>query len=437
MRVKSIFTYLITGLIFLTPSNLFYKLVESTAYSQGLLIDYLIPKIYLSDLLIFAILGLGLIAAIRRKLRVGGRYLECWHNQLRRVWSQLSQWRWPLLLLMILALRQIFTPHPIVALWSLIKIILFIVVAIMVKSKLQTLNKSQPLRLQLIIVITLVFQALLCLFQSYYQKPLLGYLFLGEPNIAQPAGIAHYVSYSGEQRILPYGTTVHPNVLAGTAVIFLWLIFQLASNKKKTDKTSLIIKLIAVQATLIILVLAQSWTAWITLLWLILLAILKGSFSRVYKKFGVNKVLIIYSLVSLLFIPVVIWAVSLSQPNNLSMIRRVWLNKEAFIIFGKQPLLGIGLNQFTTKLPANGQGMVGPAFIQPAHNVGWLYLAETGLLGVTVLATVFQKMNQKNQIDVLKLITPLLIIASLDHYLLTTQTGWLLVVWIYAFSRKK
>ena len=50
-----LYQFLFGLIIFLIPSNLFFKVLESSAYVNGLLIDYLIPKLYLSDLVIFAL----------------------------------------------------------------------------------------------------------------------------------------------------------------------------------------------------------------------------------------------------------------------------------------------------------------------------------------------------------------------------------------------
>ena len=56
--MKKFYPWLIAFLIFFIPTNLFFKFTIPTAYVDGLLVDYLLPKIYASDLIILSMLAM-------------------------------------------------------------------------------------------------------------------------------------------------------------------------------------------------------------------------------------------------------------------------------------------------------------------------------------------------------------------------------------------
>jgi hypothetical protein len=94
-----------------------------------------------------------------------------------------------------------------------------------------------------------------------------------------------------------------------------------------------------------------------------------------------------------------------------------------------QPLVGVGLNQFTSRVEQYTQIREVVRFVQPVHHLGLLWLAETGLLGLMFLLWVLLEIKNK------KLILPILIllpIAVLDHYLLTQNQGLLLGVVLFS-----
>lgn len=82
----------------------------------------------------------------------------------------------------------------------------------------------------LTLVGTLLFQSLLAIFQFHTQRSFSNYLFLGETNLANYSGLAKGV-FDGAEKILPYGTTAHPNILGGVLVVFGLLVAQYALAK--------------------------------------------------------------------------------------------------------------------------------------------------------------------------------------------------------------
>ena len=410
-RYQNLMATLIAGLIFILPSNLFYKLWEHTAYSQGLLIDYLIPKIYLNDILILAVFG---VFCAKNCQRI---------KQFLTI-QRLRNWLIPLALFSILIVRQLFTPHPIIAFWTIGKLTLFVFLAWIIAHTQSLFKHKHWMLIKYSLVLTILFQAFLAIFQTHYQQPLFGYLLLGEPNIAQPVGIAYSVDRLGQQRVLPYGTTAHPNILAAIAVIYFWIYWQI-NHKTRSHGYQRVFSLILVVSVLTILILAHSLAAWLGLTWVFLLHLSKKTQRR----------LILSLLLSLLIIPLLINFSAKLSPTNDSINRRSWLTTEAITMFSTQPLFGVGLTQFTTQLAPTGQSLNGPAFIQPAHHVLWLWIAETGIIGIALLISIYRQLNFSNRQAINQVFTLLLIFLSLDHFLLTQQAGLLLLVFVFTFAK--
>src|SRR5258708_11793391 len=65
--LNQLFVWLTALLILFIPSNLFLKFAVPSAYVNGLLVDYLLPKFYLSDIVIFVIFGLWLFQFFAKK----------------------------------------------------------------------------------------------------------------------------------------------------------------------------------------------------------------------------------------------------------------------------------------------------------------------------------------------------------------------------------
>jgi hypothetical protein len=267
---------------------------------------------------------------------------------------------------------------------------------------------------------TLFFQSTLAIFQFYSQRPLFGYLFFGETAILKPFGI-NTGFLLGSERILPYGTTPHPNILGGILAIYLilgWYLIKKNNYQARSNKTIILVS----GTTLWALFLTQSISAWLTL-------VLASSilFIKPISQIIINHATTILLLGGLMFalVPVLINQAASDHPSNQSLQRRSYLNLAAFKIIVDQPLTGIGLNQFTNRVEEYSNVREVVRFVQPVHHLGLLYLAETGLLGMSLVAAVLTKTRQN------KLILPFLVllpIATLDHYLLTLNQGLLLGV---------
>ncbi len=387
-------TGLVGTLIFLTPSNLFVKFFESSAYVNGLFIDYLIPKFYASDLVIWAIIVVAGLVSSRWLLLTAARPLV-------KIIG---------FLLLLLGLRQCFSPYPVASVWFFARLL---EMGALVWA-LQTL-KSHLLRPPLFwsILVAILFQTAVGLGQFLAQDSLFGFWFFGESNLQATAGILK-ISLTGVEKIVPYGTAPHPNVLAGSLVFLWWLSGHFATTKFQTSARWLALLPLAVCVFL-----THSVSAW-------LMAVIVGALTIApvaFKKYVLP--LQLWSYLAAFFVMLWFLAVPLANlQNNWSWLRRATLQAAAVKQFQTQPGWGSGLN---TSAALNEQTLsLGEVtrFAQPVHNVILLWLSETGLLG-SILVVLCLRVTKLHQRTWLIIFLPVML---LDHYLLSLQTGLLLLV---------
>ncbi len=394
---NKIYLLLICFIIFLIPSNLFFKINPGSAYLNGLLVDYLIPKFYLSDIFIILLLSLHLIEVIKNK---------------PKLIFQTTNLIWISILFSLLVIRQIFTPYPLAAAWYLLKLIELGLLTYFLFTH-QTLFRKSAIYFS--IITTIIFQSSLSLWQFITQKSLLGFKPLGEPNLYNSTGLSKDMWWH-TGRVLPYATTAHPNILGGVLAIFSLILITKSHHKILTKAT--------VFLSIIIIILTQSISAGLTLIW--------GLFFIFRKK--VNwKILSVIGM-GIFFITPLLINKATKNFNYDSLTRRSYLQNAAIKIILDNPIMGVGLNQFTAKVEEYSQAQEIVRFVQPVHHLGLLWLAETGVLGGLLTWVLIKKINLK------KIALPLLLflpIATLDHYLLTQQTGLLLTIFAIAFMVKR
>lgn len=396
---------LLSLLIFTIPLNLFLKLGESSAYVDGLLIDYLIPKLYLSDIVLWALLLNWL------RLRLQKRSFN-----LKNFIELLKQQHGGIILIGLLITRQLFSSYAGNGVWFSLQIIESgLLLWFLVKNS--HLLKTQITAIS--ILITLASQFFLALYQFIAQQPLLPYQFLGEPRFAPYYQLSRHIFF-GQEKILPYAATAHPNLLAGLGVMFC-LIICTADWPKLTKTQRKIIQILSLLLCLGLIGLTQSLSALLTLGAGLLLNSLSLNLKQLKK----------YLLIVLIFAPI---AISLIRPvfnHYPSLERRAILNQAALKLWIQQPLLGTGLNQFTTQLKNITRYQELGNFIQPTHHVLLLWLAETGLLGISIIVWIWQQIKNQDKKKILQALLILSPILALDHYLYSLQTGRLmLILWL-------
>ncbi len=402
--------------LFLIPSNLAYHLYIQSAYINGRLVDYLLPKLYLSDIPILLFISLNLI---NNKKLIDLSKIKTKINNSKLV--KLS-----LILALITVINSLVGTHWASSLWYLTKVIELALFGVITYQK---YTKKQFDRLSfwpLIGAISL--QTVVSLYQYINHKSLIGYIFLGEPDLTS-VGIAT-TSNNGILEVMAHGTTPHPNVLAGFFVIASLLLLQSThlDYEKRFKKT---VKLLLISLTTIIIYLTKSITALSGAIFATTIKLEQNKISNKQGRLIVQIILGFTLILSLLIYPLNNHLKIMS--DNPSFYERYELINASKEIITKNLLSGTGLNQFITKLPNYPLSKQQAYLLQPVHHGLLLILAETGILGLILIAifllswlNLSKRHNAPNSAYLSA--SAIFLILLFDHYPLTLQTGQLLLL---------
>jgi len=400
----SITSFLVRLIFFLLPSNLALHWPQADSYISGHLIDYLIPRLYLTDLPIVLVLILNW-----RKLRPSLIFLP---------------------IFIYLVLQTTFISPYSSSIWyvfKLLELVLFLVFLRANYSPSELLNLvTSPLGAMGLI------QFMIGLYQYIMQSSLFGYIFLGEVSLGSVSGLAQS-SLSGAQRILAYGTTPHPNVLAGF-ILVVWLLINLKSINNPNRRyqyypnifyTGLLVGTILITESVTVLVITLLMSAWFYCRKHIIGNLLIGSLLMIC---------LLSSLVTIMPSTIEHYH-SRDNSDFRSLTVRYRLNQYAISLFSKNPLFGHGLNRFPALLIEHNLLTTAP-FIQPAHQIYLLLLTELGFAGICILVTCslvyYRRASvlsvKKRLIGASMVLVSMLLIGLFDHYPLTLQIGQLLLV---------
>jgi len=428
-------------LLFLIPSNLAKHFLIPSSYVSGILVDYLIPTLYLTDIFIILLLILWLVEKLSE-------------NQQTAIWRYDRNLRSPsvkvflfflVFLIPSLILSSSFTP----AFYKYFKFLEFVFFTLWIKQNISL--KTHFSNIINILTASVLFQSLLALAQWLKQSSVFGYSFFGEqPYTPSTPGIDKITWFSGALKIPPMGTFPHPNILAGFIIsIFPLILFKLL----KSPPSSKIrwFYLTALITSTITLFLTFSLSSWLALLLIGLpltfifykqtrhasrhhqqLSLIKQQTGNpVHDRrfiFPSVKFILIYTGLLLIFLSFSTKFSFLAPQSSFS--RRSQLAKISLNIFKDNPFKGIGLNNFTTIMEKYGFITATTRFLQPVHNIYLLILSETGIIGfigflILILYPIYLNLKKPKNLFLIPYLS-LLFIGLFDHYLLTIQQGILL-----------
>lgn len=289
--------------------------------------------------------------------------------------------------------------------------------------------------------LAIIFESTLALLQYLNQGSLGGiFYYFGERTFsAVTPGIAN-ASINGQLFLRPYATLPHPNVLAGFLIIAMLLLFMF-SNKNLISKILLTAGVIFGTAAVIITLSRAA-----IFLWLIYLIIFFGIWMvEKYKKGKYNpRVFASLFLTAILVIGFFVFQNSFilqrfisTNFSDESIIQRQELISQSLMMVSKNPLFGVGINNFLNNLSfANSKQNL---LIQPVHNIFLLTFAETGIIGLCFLIALFAfaiklTLQKQNKIYLLMAIFAIIFLGMFDHYFLTLQQGQLLFTLVISIS---
>ena len=413
LRINNITSLLLFLTLVFLPFQFGKHFWPSFAFVIGQRVDYLSPTIYLSDVCI------------------GGLFLL--HG--KQFVQKINAWFW--LILLFLSIGIAFSQSPFAGWYELIKISeLTFFGWFVVKQK-----KSILPKLFWTFIIGVMLEGVLGLWEFIAQRSINGlWYFLGERNFsASTPGIAN-ATIHGQLVLRPYATFPHPNVFAGYVVIALLFFLATAFYTKVKSQRIISFFFIVFGSGVLLLTLARvAIGVWVSLLIITLLF-------RFGKRIGITVSIVIGIIVGILsFIPYFSGRFFDTYAYVESFDLRLLLQHAAIGMFVKNPLFGVGLNNFLIALPYYINGHVQFEFLQPVHNIFLLVLSETGIAGLALfcvllglaftnnLRIVRKKPSQLSLLAFLSL-AAIIGIGLTDHYFLTLQQGQLLFALILGLS---
>lgn len=397
--------------IFLLPTHFFFVWRPEWSYWNGILVDYWAPKVWISTLSVVFLWFFSLMEQVATR----GKPFETPKKRLFLLWQNhrfliLGFFLW----LTITFLQILNAPRP----WASVSWLLNLLMGPIALGLWLNIfsSVSQKQKTLSFVIFTALFQGLIGLYQAIWQQEVAGYWFLGEPDFHPYAGLA-VSELTSAWRYLPYGTTAHPNVLAGWLVAGLIGVTILRKQLKHRGI------LIGVAALLLSALLAtESFSGILTLLVLSVVLFLTKTpaLRRIIPWFIWGQFLFFLCL------PLVVT----TQWNSLQ--RRKVLLLETPTLISSHPW-GMGpLQHLGSYRPETLKGL--QAFsTQPIHNFWVIFTIESSIWILLLLLFILYR----EQINYPRLSLLFIPILSLDHYVYTLNSGWYLLLILSMFFNKE
>jgi O-antigen ligase len=417
-KLERIIFYL---LLFFLPTQLGKHFWPEFSIVSGVRVDYLSPTVYLTDIFV-GVLFIVWVIRVTKNLKINVQKLK-----------------YAIFLLLFLLLNIYLAQNILNGFYHLLKLLEFAFVAYYVSTKVK--HSVQIKKIFLLLGISVSFQAVLAIAQFIKQGSLGGVLyFFGERLFtASTPGIAN-ASINGELLLRPYGTFPHPNVLAGFLLIgMIGLLFTLPWTKS-VEKIVWVAALFFGSSALLLTMSRVAFLIWIVLLAIVFLR-------QVVIRYGNPVLAVLLLAAAAVFIVGTPLGSRFLQTNvaEEAVVQRTELLQASIVMIGQQPLLGIGLGNFLSELPAVQKPFSVGFYLQPVHNIFLLILAETGIVGLVFVIwflyktykRLFKQVNEPKGFAYrifIVLLSVILILGSFDHYFVTLQQGQLLFALIVGLS---
>lgn len=379
MRIKQI---CVAGHRFLTPvflATLFWQSrFAVTAGSQ--VIDYLIPFVYLGDLLLLLLLCIEFVLDPRWMIHL-------WNERvIRQLLILFGVW----VLIVVFHLMWGGIVFPVAVYYKLFRLGLMILLVLWL---VRVFSRWGGFRIMIFVTAGLVPLILIGIGELILGHSL-GFQMIGEWNFSvMTPGIAKAI-WGDLVFLRPYATFPHPNVFG--AVMGGTLVFWLTNFSGNLPRLGWVNKLflLTVSLLLIAVVISFSRTIWFALLLVGGVVLINGHLAYdhrqpegLVKRFRGNYLRMKWSLPVIIIIALLLSSFLLLRVNNLfgsdwlSLGRRVQLLYSFARMVREHLWMGVGSNQFVLWVDQYWEPVGLIRFAQPVHNAWLLIVAEEGVLG--------------------------------------------------------
>ncbi len=404
---------LLYSLIFLLPTQLALHFWPPSAFIFGIRVDYLSPAIYLTDILVFALLVL-------------------WFKNDRKSFNKKAakEKKFLFAFLVLAVVNLIFTTAFYPSLYKWTKLLEFIFFAFYISVRVKISDRGS---LKNVLFFSLIFFCFIGVLQVVLGRTLGGaFYLLGERSFTlSTPGIALF-SFGGRETLRAYSTFPHPNSLAGFIGVSGLIILALGGIKRG------VFNLIGTGIITTALFLTASLSALLTLPVLFAHKLFWVK-ERIYKKMLPTFFILIVgaSLILSIFSQKVLASrINLTESSR----ERLNLANIAGKMINEKFLVGEGLNTFIINIPRLNEISFSTWTLQPVHNIFLLMASETGIFGLILLAFIFFKSlrgyRSGNKIYFSLAFLFVLIAGLFDHYSLTLQQNLLLSSLLFGLAQE-
>jgi O-antigen ligase len=420
-RVERILVYVLFSLL---PVQLGKHFWPSFASLNGIRVDYLSPTLYVTDIVAIAL-------------------LFCWLGQRRHIQIRRGLFFF-IVLFLSFSLSVLLSSSHEIGIMNLIRLVEWSFVGFVLAKNLRSLKDF--LLLGVCLSCGVLGESLLAFLQSWSEASLGGVLYwLGERSFSSATpGIAN-ASFDGVLHLRPYGTFPHPNVLAGYLLCSLtYLLFFLSTVSTVRYQLFFLFTLSVGTIGLFSTFSRSASILWIAAIVCFIIVQRRALISQtVIKHICILALVFLGSI--LLFGKNMVYRFHISAADESIVARELLLNQAARLI-EKHPIFGIGLGNYIPAAASPSHHFLYAVFLQPVHNAFLLLAAETGLVGFILvlwfLFKTYQRLfilmtrQQFKTISCLSfvLVTEIVAISFIDHYLLTLHQGQMLLSLAFGIS---
>ena len=394
---KSQTLFLITVALIPVQLNKYFFIKQSLVL--GIPIDYLAISVYLIDLSLIALAILFFLE--------NSKFLWAFYKKYKVFINTLFIFNIYLILSTISSSKEIVVP-----LFFNLKTVefsLFCLIAIFYLSQKKVYKSFLK-----IIAFSLIWESVLVILEFILQRSV-GLTLLGERLFTTTTTSIAHINLLENQLLRPYGTFPHPNV--ASAFFLISLLFLLPFKKNLNPKS---IRFITVFLIILATILTFSKTS------IFLLALV---FFILFIKKSKTLLLLIF------IITVSIYTLFFAQNYIDSLAERLTLFGASINVILKNPLFGIGSNNFIKAMST--QNIISVGFVrllQPVHNVFLLIFAENGIFGLALFLIILFHTSKFVKTPVkLLLFVIVLTYLTVDHFLWTLEQGRMIFFLALAF----
>lgn len=419
--IKNLITYTI---IFLLPVNLAKHYIYKDSYVGTLLVDYLIPTIYVQDILIICLLLVSLIILLHEK-------------RLKNVFSFFNTTYVKLLLVLFVVglLSSIQSVFPLVSWVFYFRFVLYAFFSLYI---IHFLNVNTFKNIMFLLFVSSFLICTLGISQFVLQRSVFNnYLFFGEQPYT-PLSYNISKEYILSFKIIPpYSLFRHPNVFGGyLSILLIWFIFFKSILVKKFSRNFYYFVLFMLFICILITFSISAYlSVFVGCLFLGLLFSQKIGYIKLSK--------ISFILIFILFITSLLLPFFLNNSSFLTTIpsfyRRADLISTTYSKYPDDYLFGLGPSASTKVSVVNLLDSFKQP--QPVHNVFLLYFVEFGFfytfIYLLLVIYTFIVTFQNKSIFIITLFQ-FVTLSLFDHYLLTQHQTyllfWLTLGFIYKYN---